>query len=48
MTLSLPSVVGRGGVTIILPLQPSDEERQALHKSASNLKAALERVKEKR
>ena len=47
VTLSLPSVVGRGGVTAILPPQLSDEERQALHKSASNLKAALERVKDK-
>jgi hypothetical protein len=41
-------VVRRGSGTIILPLQPSDEKRQALHKSASNLKAALERVKDKR
>src|SRR5205823_924482 len=45
VTLSLPSVVGRGGVTAILPPQLSDEERQALQKSANNLKAALERVK---
>jgi L-lactate dehydrogenase len=38
VTLSLPSVVGRGGVMAILPPQLSDEERQALHKSANNLK----------
>jgi len=31
-----------------MPPQPLDEERQALHKSASNLKAVLERAKDKR
>jgi malate/lactate dehydrogenase len=40
-------VVGRGGVTAVLTPQLSDEEEQALHKSANNLKAALERVKQK-
>jgi L-lactate dehydrogenase len=47
VTLSLPSVVGRGGVTAVLTPQLSDEEELALHKSANNLKAALERVKQK-
>jgi len=46
LTLSLPSVVGRGGVTAILPMELSEEEQAALRKSASNLKAALERVKQ--
>jgi L-lactate dehydrogenase len=47
VTLSLPSVVGRGGVIATLPPQLSDEEQKALQKSANNLKAALERVKER-
>jgi L-lactate dehydrogenase len=47
VTLSLPSVVGQGGVTAVLPPEMSDEERQALDKSASSIKAALERVKQK-
>jgi L-lactate dehydrogenase len=45
VTLSLPSVVGRGGVTAILPPDLSAEERNGLHKSAENLRTALERVK---
>jgi L-lactate dehydrogenase len=47
LTLSLPSAVGRGGVTVLLPLKLSHEERRAMLKSGSNLKAALERVKKK-
>jgi malate/lactate dehydrogenase len=43
----LPSVIGRGGVTAILMPQLSDEEQQALQKSANNLKAALTCVKER-
>lgn len=44
VTLSLPSVVGRDGVTAALEPALSDEERAGLHKSAATLKAALERV----
>jgi L-lactate dehydrogenase len=44
VTLSLPSVVGRGGVTAILPPELSAEERDGLRKSAENLRTALERV----
>jgi len=47
VTLSLPSVVGRGGVTEVLQPELSEEEHEGLRKSASNLKAALERVKER-
>jgi L-lactate dehydrogenase len=45
VTLSLPSVVGRGGVTAILPPDLSAEEQDGLRKSAENLRAALERLK---
>jgi L-lactate dehydrogenase len=48
VTLSLPSVVGRGGVTAILPPQLSDGQRLALEKSADNLKTALTQVKQRR
>lgn len=44
VTLSLPSVVGRAGVTAILPPELSAEERDGLRKSAENLRTALERV----
>jgi len=44
VTLSLPSVVGRGGVTAVLPIDLSAEERDALRKSKENLRTALERV----
>jgi L-lactate dehydrogenase len=44
VTLSLLSVVGRGGVTAVLPLDLSAEERDALRKSTENLRTALERV----
>ncbi len=46
VTLSLPSVVGDGGVIAVLQPEISDEEREDLHKSAASLKAALEHVKE--
>jgi L-lactate dehydrogenase len=46
VTLSLPSVVGRGGIIEVLQPELSDEERNGLAKSAANLKAALEHVKE--
>jgi L-lactate dehydrogenase len=45
VTLSLPSVLGRGGLIAVLPPQLSDEERQALHKSAASVKGALERMR---
>jgi L-lactate dehydrogenase len=45
VTLSLPSVVGRGGVTAILPPDLSAEEQDGLRKSAENLRAALQRVR---
>jgi L-lactate dehydrogenase len=45
VTLSLPSVVGRGGVIEVLQPELSDEERDALQKSAQNMKDALARVR---
>ncbi len=45
VTLSLPSVVGRGGIVAVLQPDLSDEERTGLRKSADHLKAALQRVK---
>ncbi len=47
VTLSLPSVVGRGGVIEVLQPELSDEERDGLQNSGKNLKDALRRVKEK-
>jgi L-lactate dehydrogenase len=44
VTLSLPSVVGRQGVSRILEPSMSDEERQALHKSAEVLRKAVQRT----
>jgi L-lactate dehydrogenase len=44
VTLSLPSVVGRDGVTEVLEPELSDEERAGLEKSAEALRKALERV----
>ena len=41
VTLSLPSVVGRSGVSEVLEPDMSDEERRDLEKSAENLTAAL-------
>ena len=45
VTLSLPSVVGRGGVIEVLRPDISEEEQAGLQKSADLLKAALERVR---
>jgi L-lactate dehydrogenase len=47
VTLSLPSVVGRTGVTEILEPEMSAEERQGLEKSAETLRGALQRVQQK-
>jgi L-lactate dehydrogenase len=47
VTLSLPSVIGRGGVIEILEPDMSDEERVGLQKSAEILKAALDRIRSK-
>jgi len=43
VTLSLPSVVGRTGVTEVLVPEMSDEEQSALEKSAAMLKSAFDR-----
>jgi L-lactate dehydrogenase len=45
VTLSLPSVVGRGGVIEVLQPELSDEEREGLQRSAKAMKDALDRVK---
>jgi L-lactate dehydrogenase len=47
VTLSLPSVLGRHGVSEILEPEMSAEERQALEKSAETLRGALRRVQQK-
>jgi L-lactate dehydrogenase len=44
VTLSLPSVLGRGGVARILEPRMSDKEREALQRSADTLKSALARI----
>lgn len=44
ITLSLPSVVGRAGVERILETAMSDEERQALQRSADTLRSAAKRA----
>ena len=44
VTLSMPSVVGLTGVVKILEPAMSDEERQALQRSAETLKAAVARI----
>jgi L-lactate dehydrogenase len=46
VTLSLPSVVGRGGVIEVLQPECSEEEREDLKQSAARLKLALQRVKQ--
>jgi len=46
VTLSLPSVVGRNGVTEILEPDLTAEESEALYKSAETLRNALRRVHE--
>lgn len=48
VTLSLPSVVGRGGVIEVLEPDMSDEEQAGLERSAEFLKAALERVRDRK
>jgi len=45
VTLSLPSVVGRGGVIEVLQPEMSDAEREGLQKSARTMKDALENVR---
>jgi L-lactate dehydrogenase len=47
VTLSLPSVVGRGGVIDVLEPDMSEQEREGLRKSAQALSKALERVRDK-
>jgi L-lactate dehydrogenase len=47
VTLSLPSVIGRGGLIEVLPPELSDEERAGLHNSAKILRAALDGIGEK-
>jgi L-lactate dehydrogenase len=44
VTLSLPSVVGRGGVIRVLEPPMSPEERQALEQSAERLRTAADRL----
>ncbi|MDB4957093.1 MAG: malate dehydrogenase [Myxococcales bacterium] len=44
VTLSLPSVVGRGGVDRILEPEMSDAERQGLQRSADAIRGALAQV----
>ncbi len=44
VTLSQPSVIGRGGLIEVLEPDMSEEERAGLQKSASLLKAALQRI----
>jgi L-lactate dehydrogenase len=47
VTLSLPSVIGRGGVIEVLEPELSDEERVGLQRSAEFLKGALDRIRSK-
>lgn len=44
VTLSLPSIVGRSGVTQVLQPELSAEEQAGLKKSAENLRAALQGI----
>jgi len=44
VTLSMPSVLGRAGVEQILEPEMSDEERQALERSADTLRSAIARM----
>jgi L-lactate dehydrogenase len=44
VTLSMPSVVGHAGVERILEPSMSDEEKQALQRSAETLRAAVKRT----
>jgi L-lactate dehydrogenase len=45
VTLSVPSVLGRGGVVQSFTPEMSEEEGQALRRSAETLKAAVDRIK---
>ena len=44
VTLSLPSILGRNGAARIIKPSMSDEEREALQRSADTLKSALARI----
>ena len=44
VTLSLPSVVGRDGVSRVLEPAMSDEERRSLGRSAEVLRQAVQRL----
>ena len=44
ITLSLPSILGRSGVTRVLHPDLSAEERDGLKRSAENLRIALDRI----
>ena len=44
VTLSLPSVVGRNGAVRIFEPEMSSEEKQALQRSAANLKKSEDRI----
>ena len=44
VTISMPSVLGRAGVVRILEPDMSDEERQALQRSAETLRNAVARM----
>ena len=46
VTLSLPSIVGKEGVVEILQPEMSEEEGQALQRSAETLRAAVQRIKQ--
>jgi len=46
VTLSLPSVLGRAGVEQVLKPEMSEEERQALARSADTLRSAAARMKD--
>lgn len=45
VTLSVPSIVGRDGVVQIIEPEISEDERQALQRSAETLKAACARIR---
>ena len=46
VTLSMPSVLGRSGVAQILEPDMSEEERQALQRSAETLRSAVARMQD--
>ena len=45
VTLSLPSILGRTGVVEIFEPQMSEDERQALHRSAETLNSAVAQIR---